>query len=163
MKGTCYRAVENQDGTIQLHDLYIDDGAHYNKPCLVFTKSEFEGTWDDENYLIKFFRGIKKNKKKYIKELKQFCKSEDFNYGITLRELLDIYSDSKKLNFWAKKEKAILEHQKPNFNQYLISVGRSLNNYSYDPIKVLNNVHYFADCYDKSIKVKDALDNFSKI
>lgn len=60
-------------------------------------------------------------------------------------------------------KKAILQHQKPSIEQYLIGIGRSLNNYTYDPIKIMNNVKYFIGCYNNDVKVADALHNFSKI
>ncbi len=97
---TCYIAVENAIGDIQLHDLYMEDLSHHKQPCLSFKNAKFEGTWDNSIYVLKFFRGIKKNKKKYLKQLKEFCKNNDLNYQETLIDLLDIYKDSKKLNFF---------------------------------------------------------------
>nr|DAI89645.1 MAG TPA: hypothetical protein [Caudoviricetes sp.] len=59
-------------------------------------------------------------------------------------------------------EKEFRQKNKPPLEYYLICVGRSLSNYSYDPISILNNTVYFIDSYNKNISVKDSLDNFSK-
>jgi hypothetical protein len=104
MKSTCFRAIENAQGDIQLHDLYLDDGSHHNQPCLSFKNVEFEGMWDNSDFLLKFFRGIKKYKKKSLKVLKIFCKENKLDYESTLKDLLDIYADAKKLKFFKPKK-----------------------------------------------------------
>lgn len=101
MNSTCYRAIENADGSIQLHDLYNSDYSCSLKPCLTFVKATGDDKcWDNEDYLLDFFRGVKRNKKKWIKELKNFCKDNNYDYQSTLEDLLDIYKSSKQLKFW---------------------------------------------------------------
>lgn len=70
----------------------------------------------------------------------------------------DIFNDEKR-----KAIKQFILNQKPTLEHYLICIGRSLNNYSYDPLLVLENTGYFIECYNKDITVADALDKFSKI
>ena len=56
---TCYRAVENAMGNIQLYDLYMEDSSHHNKPCLSFKRANFESVWDNSEYLlIRFLNGL---------------------------------------------------------------------------------------------------------
>lgn len=177
---TNYIAIENADGSIQLYDLYSNYSHEYT-PCLEFNNATSERTWDNHEYLFKFFRGIKKNKKEYCKDLKEFCEENKLDYQQTLKDLLDIYHDSKKLNFWNRKDvkneilkdvikrdklaekikdKMIKELLKPDFNSYLIMTGVRLTNYSYDIQVVLENINYFKECYDGDIGVYIALDNF---
>lgn len=101
MKTVGFKTIENSDGSISLCDLYKEDFTPFYTPFLEFKNvNDEDSCWDNDNYLIEFFRGIKKNKKKWIKELQKFCKKYDLNYQSTLEDLLDIYRSSKKLNFW---------------------------------------------------------------
>lgn len=70
----------------------------------------------------------------------------------------DIFNDEKR-----EVIKQFILNQKPTLERYLICIGRSLNNYSYDPLLVLENTDYFIECYNKNINVVDALDKFSEI
>lgn len=97
---TMYRAIENDGGSIQLYDLYNNDYSTYSKPCLEFRIEDRVIVWDNNLYLLEFFRGIKRSKKKHRKELKVFCEDNNLNYQSTLEDLLDIYHNSKKLKFW---------------------------------------------------------------
>jgi hypothetical protein len=94
---TAIRQISNIDGSIYLFDLYKYNGEFSFEPCLVFEKAKTESCWDNEDYVFKFFRRLKKNKKT---ELEQFCIDNDFNYDTTKKELLAIFKTSKYLNFW---------------------------------------------------------------
>ena len=98
---TTFRAIENADGSIQLHDLYNEaTGKYYKEPTLTFIKADEENCWDNEDYVLNFFRGLKKNKKAQNKELKNFCKVNNLNLEETKEDLLDIYQQSKQSKFW---------------------------------------------------------------
>lgn len=98
-----FKSIENNDGSIKLNDLYKEDFTNYRTPFIEFTKADGDDRcWDNSDYLLDFFRGLKKNKKKQIKELKKFCKQYNYEYEFTLEDLLEIYSISKKLKFWKK-------------------------------------------------------------
>lgn len=104
MRVVSFRSIENSDNSISLHDLYKEDFTPFQTPFLEFPNAEGDDKcWDNDEYLIKFFRGIKKSKKKYIKELQKFCEENGYDYQSTLEDLLDIYHSSKKLKFWGKK------------------------------------------------------------
>lgn len=96
-----YRVIANEDNTIQLVDLRSEqNGKYYKEPHLEFTEATVEKCWDNENYLLKFFRGIKNNKNKYLKVLKQHCTDNKFDYAKTKEDLLDMYKYSKQLKMW---------------------------------------------------------------
>ncbi|HSE99949.1 MAG TPA: hypothetical protein VLA48_03550 [Nitrososphaeraceae archaeon] len=97
---TATREISNVNRSIYLFDLYNDDGTFHYSPCLVFENVEFEAVWDNDLYLSKFFRNLKKNKKSARKELKQFCKRNSLVYDDAREDLLDIYQRSKQLKFW---------------------------------------------------------------
>lgn len=97
---TAVREISNPDKSVYLFDLYNNDGTFNYKPCLVFENVRFNDTWDNETYLLAFFRAIKKNKKKQIKELRIFCRENNLNFDKVITDLLDIYRDSKRLKFW---------------------------------------------------------------
>ena len=99
MDTTAVRQISNADGSIYLFDLYNSNGKFSFEPCLVFEKAEFDSCWDNEDYIFNFFRRLKKNKKKEIKELKNFCKENNFDYQQTFTDLIDIYKTAKKLKF----------------------------------------------------------------
>ena len=100
LKATAVRQISNVSGEIYLFDLYKNKDEFYHQPCLVFEKAEYEGCWDYPEYVFDFLRRLKKNKKSAVKELKQFCEENDINFENTKEDLLDIFSDSVKLNFW---------------------------------------------------------------
>lgn len=102
---TSFRAIENETATIQLHDLINNNTLEYrHEPALHFTKAEFEAYWDNELYLLDFFKGLAKKKTKHRKELKEYCTKNSFNYKETEKELVAIYKQSKKLNFWEQRK-----------------------------------------------------------
>lgn len=101
---TAVRMISNASGDIELFDLYKNDGSFYHQPYLVFNKAETDSTWDDCEYIHTFFRGLKKNKKEQIKELKEFCKDNKFDYNETFEDLVNIFKTSKKLKFWKQQQ-----------------------------------------------------------
>lgn len=104
MRTVSFRSIENNDSSIKLTDLYRDDYTTYKTPFLEFINAEYDDRcWDNDEYLIKFFRGIKNNKKKHIRELQHFCVKNKLDYTETLYDLLEIYKLSKKLIFWKEK------------------------------------------------------------
>lgn len=97
---TAVRQISNRQGGIYLFDLYNDDGTFQYEPCLVFENAGHENCLDNTDWLLIFFRGLKKNKKTAKKELKTFCKDNNLDFEETSDTLLSIYKTSKKLNFW---------------------------------------------------------------
>ena len=97
LKATAVRQISNVSGEIYLFDLYKNKDEFYHQPCLVFEDID---VWDNSEYVFDFLRRLKKNKKSAVKELKQFCEENDINFENTKEDLLDIFSDSVKLNFW---------------------------------------------------------------
>ena len=97
IKTTATREISNGSGEIYLFDLYKNKNEFYHQPCLVFEDID---VWDNSEYVFDFLRRLKKNKKSAVKELKQFCEEKDINFENTKEDLLDIFSDSVKLNFW---------------------------------------------------------------
>lgn len=100
MHVTSSRNISNAQGDIYLFDLYKNDGTFQCEPCLVFEKANFNSVWDNNIYLLNFFRLLKKKKKEEIQELKLHCKENNLNYRETKKTLLSIYKTSKKLDFW---------------------------------------------------------------
>lgn len=100
MDTTAVRQVSNASGEICLFDLYQDDGSFSFKPCLVFNKAKVDSCWDKSDYVFNFFHRLKKNKKEQIKELKNFCDENEFDFEQTRIDLIDIYKTSKKLKLW---------------------------------------------------------------
>lgn len=100
---TVVRQISNSSGSIELFDLYNNDGSFNYQPCLNFVNAEFDGCWDNSDYVLTFFRGLKKNKKKEKKELKDFCEQNKLDYKSTKKELLRIYKTSKYLKFFKLK------------------------------------------------------------
>lgn len=100
---TAYRKVANDEGTVYLFDLYKFDGdGFFQEPSLVFEVDNKEVCWDNNKWLLKFFKALKKNKKWARKELKEHCQEEDLTYESTMEDLLDIFSTAKKLKFFKK-------------------------------------------------------------
>lgn len=97
---TAVRQISNPNGSIELFDLYNNDGSFNYQPCLCFVNAEFDGCWDNSEWVLKFFRGLKKNKKEEKQELKTFCKDSKLDYKETKKQLLRIYKTSQYLNFW---------------------------------------------------------------
>ena len=97
---TVVRQITNETGSILLWDLYsTSKGEYYFEPCLEFK----DDLWNNSEYLLDFLRGLKKNKKEQLKELKEYCKEYNLNYESTREDLLDIYKASKELKWWRKK------------------------------------------------------------
>jgi len=99
---TAYRAIQNPEGTIELHDLYKDDGSFSYEPCLEFKNVEFDNYWDNSKYLLDLFKQLKSGK---TKEFKHFCIENNLDYKSTKKQLLSIYKTSKHLNFWNGKNR----------------------------------------------------------
>lgn len=100
---TVSRQIEDDYGKIRLFDIWFKTKKDwYFEPVL-----DFEGIecWDNSDYVFKFFCGLKKNRKKQIKELKEFCTENKLLYPTTRDILLDIFKTSKKLNWWKKFDK----------------------------------------------------------
>ncbi len=103
---TSTRQISNDYGTIVLWDLINESTLEYRQePCLEFRDVSFDSLWDNSNYLLNFFRGLKNKKKKQIKELKEFCEVNKLLYPTVKKDLLDIYKQSKKEKFWRKEIK----------------------------------------------------------
>lgn len=100
MDATAVRQVSNASGEIYLFDLYQEDGSFSFEPCLVFNKAKVDSCWDNSDYVFNFFRRLKKNKKEQIKELKNFCDENEFNFEQTRIDLIDIYKTAKQLKFY---------------------------------------------------------------
>ena len=97
LKTTAVRQISNASGEIYLFDLYKNKNEFYHQPCLVFEDID---VGDNSEYVFDFLRRLKKNKKSAVKELKQFCEYNSLSFEDTKEDLLDIFSDSVKLNFW---------------------------------------------------------------
>ncbi len=96
-----YRTIKNDNGSIQLWDLLSEvTGDYYGEPALEFPEAKYQRLWDNEEYLLWFFRGIKKRKKKATHDLKMFCDDNQFDYKSTRKDLLKIYKLSKKYKWW---------------------------------------------------------------
>ena len=101
---TIYVAIENSDGSIQLSDLMRPDGTLYNDASLHFKELENQ-FWDDSEYVSKFLRGLKNNKKKQNAELKEFCIENKMDFTITKENLIDIYKQAKRLRWFTSTKK----------------------------------------------------------
>lgn len=98
---TVYRVIANDDDSIVLSDLYNEDeGKYYREPALHFKDAKEEQYWDNDYYVLKFLRSLKKDKKEGKKILKDFCKLNDFDYETKRESLLEIFRMSKKLKYW---------------------------------------------------------------
>jgi len=97
---TSTRQISNDYGTIVLFDLLNESTLeYYQNPYLEFVGFD---CWDNSDYVLNFFRGLKNKKKKQIKELKEFCEVNKLLYSAVKKDLLDIYKQSKKEKFWKK-------------------------------------------------------------
>ncbi len=101
---TMFTAIENSDGTIQLSDLLKDDGSLRGEPALHFKEIE-GGFWDNDEWVFKFLRGLKKNKNKQKEKLKKFCNKNKLDYKLTKEHLLEIFIMSKRLGWWSLTKK----------------------------------------------------------
>lgn len=100
---TVYRAIENSSGSIELSDIRFRD-EWMRTPALHF-KDVKGGFWDNDTYLLKLFRALKKNKQtNKVKELEQFCLENKMNFKEVSEELIDIFEESVELKFWKKKK-----------------------------------------------------------
>ena len=86
---------ENSEDTISLTDLVVK-GKPNKSPWLTFK----DLTWDNPDYIKNFLRGIKKDKRQAVLELRKICKEKGFDYDLARLELLSIYKESKKLKLW---------------------------------------------------------------
>lgn len=60
-----------------------------------------EYIWDNDEYLVKLYKDLKKKKKtERVYELKAFCKKHGMEYKNARKELLDIFKQSKQEKFW---------------------------------------------------------------
>lgn len=97
---TATREIANANRTIGLSDLYKDDGTPYYRPYLYFEDATSGSTWDNEEYVLKFLKKLSKGKKKRIEELREHCEVNKLDFEKTKKELIGIYEESVKLNFW---------------------------------------------------------------
>ena len=99
------RSISNVNGSTELFDLYKDDGSFSYQPCLVFVGAQFESCWDNSEFVLKFFRRLKKRKKKEKEELREFCAKNKLDYISTKKDLIRIYKTAKYLNFFKNGDK----------------------------------------------------------
>lgn len=93
---TVVKEIGNADGSIVLTILLNEKtGEVKYTPWLEFNK--VKETWDNEKFLIRFFKKLKKGK---TNTLKTFCYENELDFNSTLEDLLEIYKISKDLNFW---------------------------------------------------------------
>ncbi len=91
-----YIAIENDEGNIQLSDL-----SNYRGEPMLHFKGITGGFWDNSDYLKRMFKKLEKDGKH--NQLKDFCLDNNLNFKEVVRDLLEIYKESKKLKFWKKK------------------------------------------------------------
>ena len=100
---TATREIANANRTIGLSDLYKDDGTPSYKPYLYFEEAISESIWDNTKYVLKFLKKLSQGKKKRVEELREYCKVNKLDFEKTKEELIGIFEESAKLNFWGIK------------------------------------------------------------
>ena len=63
LKATAVRQVSNVEGDIYLFDLYKNEKEFNYEPVLVFEKVEYDGCWDNSEYVFKFLRRRSRSRK----------------------------------------------------------------------------------------------------
>lgn len=99
---TMFTAIQNAEGTIELSDLLKDNGCLRGEPALHFKEAE-GGFWDNDEWVLNFLRGLKKDKRKQKEKLKKFCTKNNLDYKLTKEQLIDIFIQSKRLGWWQQK------------------------------------------------------------
>ena len=99
--------IHTDNEFVHLWDLINENtGLYYETPSLEFVRGSKKELWDNSNFVYALFKNLKKgNKSSHVKELKKYCKEENFNYADIEEELLEIYKISKNLGWWKKYKK----------------------------------------------------------
>jgi len=103
LKSTAYRSITNGDGSIELSDLYKDNGKFWCEPALEFRNATYDNFWDNTPHVYKFLKDLRarKNSKK-VKAFKDYCHDNNISYQTAKKELRDIFISSLYLGFWGK-------------------------------------------------------------